>query len=276
MDLESPEAKTTARPLSYSGISTGSPPVRPGKDWRPADFAVFLALAFLAFLLTDIVVLLGFLGLKAVNGWRVSLNDVQQDPFFLLTFQIVFHCFLLGFIYLLVVSRQEMRFWKALAWRIPARARSIQLLFGGLALAAVVRYTPTLLPERGSFPLERMFATPQAAYAVAAFAILIAPLMEEIIFRGILFVMFESLVGIRFAVLATALLFAGLHVPEYWGAWHHILMITLVGLAFSVARGLSGSLATSYILHLAYNSALIVILFIETDHFRMVPTLILR
>lgn len=275
MALEFPEDKASASLPTPPRVSPGSFPSRSETAWRPADFAVFLALAVLAFLLTDIVVLFGFLGLRAANSWRVSLNEVQQNPFFLLTFQVVFHLFFLGFIYLLVVSKHEGGFWSTLAWRTPARARKVQLFLAGLALAMVVRYTPTLLPERGSFPLERMFATPASAYAVAAFAILIAPLMEEIIFRGILFGMFESLIGIRFAIVTTALMFAGLHIPEYWGAWHHVLMITLIGFAFSVARGLTGSLAASYILHLAYNFALIAVLFFETHHFRNIQALIL-
>jgi membrane protease YdiL (CAAX protease family) len=274
MPLENPEEK----PLENPSPSTRAPSdrilLRSAMAWRPADFAIFVGLAVLAFLLTDVVVLFGFLGLKAANVWRVSLSDVQQNPFFLLTFQVVFHLFLLGFIYLLVFSKHEGGFWQLLAWRMPAQARRVQLFLAGLVLAAVVRFTPTLLPERGSFPLERMFSTPASAYAVAGFAILIAPLMEELIFRGILFGMFESIIGIRFAVVATALLFAGLHIPEYWGAWHHVMMITVVGLTFSVARGLTGSLAASYILHLAYNFALITILFFETDQFRNIQALI--
>jgi len=98
--------------------------------------------------------------------------------------------------------------------------------------------------------------------------VLVAPFMEELIFRGVLFAFFENLVGLRFAVVSTALLFAGLHVPEYWGAWHHAALILLVGVVFSMARGLTGSLAPSVILHFAYNTTLMTGLFIGSQHFR--------
>jgi CAAX protease family protein len=113
-----------------------------------------------------------------------------------------------------------------------------------------------------------MFSSPLAAYAVAAFAIFIAPFMEELIFRGVLFAIFERQVNLMFAITITALLFAALHIPEYRGAWNHLLLILLVGGVFSVTRGLTRSLAPSVILHFAYNLSLIGGLYFQTQHFR--------
>jgi hypothetical protein len=92
--------------------------------------------------------------------------------------------------------------------------------------------------------------------------------MEEMIFRGILFGIFESQSGLVFAIVTTAILFGGLHVPEYWGAWNHMLLIFVVGLVFSIARGLSGSLAPSVFLHVGYNGSMMLALFVSTAHFR--------
>jgi membrane protease YdiL (CAAX protease family) len=125
-----------------------------------------------------------------------------------------------------------------------------------------------VLPDATQFPLESLFNSRAAAYAVGAFAILVAPFMEEMIFRGILFGIFESQVGLRFAILITAILFGGLHVPEYWGAWNHMFLIFLVGLVFSLARGMSGSLAPSVFLHVGYNASMMIGLFLSTEHFR--------
>jgi hypothetical protein len=257
------------------GVSLTPLPSEAQVEWKPSDLAVFIGFVVLAFLLTDFLVLAGYFGLKAARGWRVSLTAVEQNPFFLVVFQTVFYALLLGFIYLLVVVNHRWPFWKALKWRPPVQARRVQFLLGGVLLAFATRYTPTLLPERDSFPLERLFSSPSSAYAVAAFAVFIAPFMEELVFRGVLFSMFDSLLGLRFAIVTTTLLFAGLHVPEYWGAWHHVLMIALVGFAFSLGRGLTGSLATSYILHLAYNATLIAFLFFETQRFQTIQGLIL-
>ena len=110
-----------------------------------------------------------------------------------------------------------------------------------------------LRPDTQGFPLEKLFDSRTASYAIGAFAVRMAPLVEELVFGGLLFAIFERAVGLRFAVVTTAVLFAGLHIPEYWHAWNHMFMILLVGMVFSLARGLTGSLTPSIMLHIGYN-----------------------
>jgi len=73
------------------------------------------------------------------------------------------------------------------------------------------------------------------------------------------------------AVVGTAALFAGLHVSQYWGAWNHVVLVTLVGLSFSVVRGVTGSVTPGFILHAAYNAALVAGLYWQTNYFRSFP-----
>ena len=92
--------------------------------------------------------------------------------------------------------------------------------------------------------MKKCSPRPAAAYALGAFAVLIAPFMEELIFRGVLFAFFERLIGLRSTVVASALLFAALHYFEYQGAWTHLGMILAVGLVFSLGPrpdGISGA-----------------------------------
>jgi membrane protease YdiL (CAAX protease family) len=55
----------------------------------------------------------------------------------------------------------------------------------------------------------------------------------------------------------------------YWEAWNHVLLIFVVGFVFSLARGWTGSVLPAYLLHLTYNATVVVILFVETDRFRL-------
>jgi membrane protease YdiL (CAAX protease family) len=137
-----------------------------------------------------------------------------------------------------------------------------------------VQLAPALFPDRQHFPLQEYFTSPSVAYTVGIFAVLVAPWMEELIFRGVLFAIFEDRVGLRFAVVTTAILFTAMHVPEYRGAWNHLFLLLLVGLVFSLARGLTGSLAPSVVLHTAYNFSQLVMLYFATEHFRVVHTFI--
>ena len=100
--------------------------------------------------------------------------------------------------------------------------------------------------------------------------------MEELLFRGVLFAYFERWMGLRFAIGATALLFALLHVQEYQGAWNHAFLILIVGLVFSLARGITGSLAPSIVLHMSYNATQMIVLFFVSHHFKSMPGFIGR
>ena len=159
-------------------------------------------------------------------------------------------------------------------WRAPGFGRAFGYIIIGAVLSIGVQVAPTIFPDQSNFPLRDFFATPALSYAVGAFAVLVAPLMEELIFRGVLFSIFEDQIGKVFAVFSTAALFAGMHIPEYRGAWNHVFLLLIVGLVFSLARGVTGSIAPSVILHTSYNLTQLVILFFATDHFRTFPGLL--
>jgi membrane protease YdiL (CAAX protease family) len=244
--------------------------------WSARDLLLFVVSAALALVTANLLALTAYAWLQPVMGWKAPSEGLRENPFFLLTLQTLFYILVLGYVYLLIVVNYRQRFWAALRWRNPSANTCARFFLGGIMLAVAVQFTPAVLPDREDFPLQQLFSSPEAAYALAAFAILIAPLLEEIIFRGVLFLFFERLIGLRFAIAGTAILFAAVHVHEYWGAWNHVLLIFMVGLAFSLARGLTGSLAPSVILHTAYNACLMVALFVETTQFQSLGALALR
>ena len=183
-------------------------------------------------------------------------------------FMLVFYLFLFGAVYGLVAIRGRLPFRQALKWRGIPLAKALGYFVAGLVLAIAVQLAPVVFPDQTNFPLQQLFTSPAVAYALGVFAVLLAPLMEELIFRGVLFAIFEDQVGLRFAIIITAVLFTAMHIPEYLGAWNHIFLLLIVGLVFSFVRGITGSLVPSVLLHTAYNLCQVVLLFIATDHFR--------
>lgn len=259
----------------------GSPPemfpTPPGpQPWRGRDLGFFIAFAVAALLFSNFVALAGYAMLRPLFGWHARPQDVGSNPVFLVGSQSIYYALLLAYVYVLVVVRYDLQFWSGLNWRSPNSRQALRWVISGIALGLIIARAPNLLPERQDFPLEQLFSSPQGAYAVAIFAIFGAPFVEEVVFRGVLFAFFERLVGLRFAITTTALLFAGLHVPEYWGAWNHVLLILVVAVALSLARGLTGSLASSVILHFSYNLSLMVVLFLSSQHFRSIHGCVLR
>ena len=238
------------------------------RPWALRDLFFFLAFVPIAFFVANILVALGYALIQPTLHGHWTKEKLSTDPFFLLALQTVFYGLVLVYTYILVAVSHSQPFWAMLRWRRMTAWKTLTCLAGGAFLTLAIAVLPPVLPDTNQFPLENLFNSRAAAYAIGVFAILVAPFMEEMIFRGILFGIFESQVGLRFAILMTAILFGGLHVPEYWGAWNHMFLIFLVGLVFSLARGMSGSLAPSVFLHVGYNASMMVALFLSTQHFR--------
>jgi membrane protease YdiL (CAAX protease family) len=248
--------------------STGGAAPPPGTNlWKWTDLLLFLFFAALAFLISYFTVALGYAAFNGLNRSPVPPPGGPENSLLSLGLQVIFYILLFGSVYLLVAVYHHQPFWSSIQWRNPTRGQALGYLAGGFLLAIFVQLAPTVLPDKQDFPLQQMFSSPLAAYAVAAFAILIAPFMEELIFRGVLFAIFERQVNLIFAIVATALPFGALHFYEYRGAWNHLLLIFFVGGVFSVTRGLTRSLAPSVLLHFAYNFSLMAGLYIQTSRF---------
>lgn len=262
-----PEAVTETPAARAPELFLQPPPPEP---WQLRDLGFFLIYSVAALLISNFAAYAGYAVLKPLMGWRTPTQDLESNPFFLIANQSLLYGLVLGYVYVLVTVHYGLPFWRGLAWSRLTSSQVLGFVLGGIALGVIIAHAPTLLPDREKFPLEELFSSPRAAYAVSIFAIFVAPVIEEVIFRGVLFAFFERLGGLRLAIAVTAVLFAGLHVPEYWGAWNHVLLIGVVALTLSLARGLTGSLAPSVILHLSYNLSLMVALFFSSQHFRAI------
>ncbi len=247
-------------------------PNLPREKWRIRDLLVFILFIPIALVAANVIVFVGYAILAPIVHWTISIAKLQTNVIFLLVLQLVFYIFLLAYIYFFIALYYRDSFWGGLKWKKLSAHNVLRFLLGGAALSLLVMIVPPFLPEKKSFPLEKMFNSPASAYAIAVFAVLIAPFMEELLFRGLLFAFFEKHGGLTFAIVSTAILFAGLHIPEYWGAWDHVVLILIVGLTFSIVRGVTGSLTPSFVLHLAYNGTLMLLLFLQTQHFQRMPT----
>ncbi len=253
------------------------PQGKPPQDlWKLRDLVLLIIFVPVDLVLSNVLAYAGYVALKPFMHWRATPSALGDNAIFLLCLQAIFYVFLFAYIYLLVKVHYGTAFWHALHWRKLGLGRATRYFLGGVALSMFVMLVPTFLPEKKSFPLEKMFSSTSNAYAIAFFAVVVAPFMEELLFRGVLFAFFQKNAGLRFAIFGTAVLFAGLHVPEYWGAWDHVVLILVVGLVLSTVRGLTDSLTPSVILHAAYNATLMAVLFLQTDQFRKLPEMIFR
>jgi membrane protease YdiL (CAAX protease family) len=163
---------------------------------------------------------------------------------------------LVGFIYVLVKVIHRARFLEFVHWFRNDTYKTGFLVAFGSVLAMAVLVVSSFFPPAEPPPIEKLLSSTTALWVFALFGVGVAPLFEEIIFRGFLYKALEDLGGPGLAVSGTAGLFALLHIPQLWGSWAGIALIFLVGYVLSQVRERSNSLIPSFIMHTAYNATL--------------------
>lgn len=102
--------------------------------------------------------------------------------------------------------------------------------------------------------LERILLSSRAAALLIAFvAVATAPLVEEIIYRGVLYPALQRSMGAIPAVLIVTLMFAAPHVPQYWPNMAAISSITVLSVVLTVVRARTGRLLPCFVIHLVFN-----------------------
>ena len=238
----------------------------PFPPWGFRDLALLTVCAVGSLLLAQA----GGLALWAAARGGPHLPDLKilmKDVRFLLPIQSVAYVMIVLAIYLLVVVRHRQKFLDAVRWRTVG-GRWPAFLFLGTALAFASQLLPLLFPRNRRMPIEELFTGPLAGYLLAFFGIAIAPFVEELFFRGLVYPVFEKHWGLEAAVLATGACFAAIHVPQLGGGWPEVVAIFLVGSAFSYARGRTGSLVPPYLMHVGYNTTLFAAIFVASQGFK--------
>jgi len=226
-----------------------NPPGGPSR-WSGLDLVIFgLFFGFTVLFLP--VLLLRFVQVFNPGVQLTNLSAAEQ-----VFLQGVMDLVLVGFIAFLVKVVHRRSFAETMHWQRPEQLHTKSLIALGAMLAIAALVVPILFPPSQPPPIEKLITSSHALYVFVLFGVGVAPLIEEIIFRGFLFKVLSDLAGTSVAVPATAALFMLLHVPQLWGSWAGILLIFVVGYVLSVVRARTNSLIPSFIIHTAYNATL--------------------
>jgi hypothetical protein len=184
--------------------------------------------------------------------------------------------------------------WNALAarrwwyWVVPA----------GVALSAALQAVSSFLPKPPKDPVEQLMLTHQGAWALTVFGILMAPLIEEIAFRGFLlpalataydWLMLDrtpaglqrwesstlhSRAALIFAGVMCSVVFALFHGAQLSFLWGPMTVLFVFSLAASYVRIRTHSVACSALLHATYNFTIFTMLFLGTGGFHHMEKLV--
>jgi membrane protease YdiL (CAAX protease family) len=223
--------------------------------WDLGVFAIFFGLTVLFLPLP----MLQILQLFQPELAAANLTGVQ-----LVIIQAVMDLILVGFIFLLVKVVHGRNFLGAIQWTRVYPYQNRYLIALGASLAVSVLIVSALFPPAEPPPIERLITSSGALYMFVLLGVGVAPLVEEIIFRGFLYRVLEDVGNPSVAVFGTAALFTSLHIPQLWGSWAGIVLIFVVGYALSLIRRRSNSLIPSFIIHTSYNAMLFTVYAIGT------------
>lgn len=242
-----------------------APPPKRVPAWSAWDIVAVLVFTLVAIFVFTMIALFVARSFPAYR--HASFTDLATNAEVVIGAQAAAYPIILLFIFLIVRSRSDQPFAKAIRWSWPGNL-ALAFVVGGAVLAIAVEGMARFLPIPKSLPMDTYFRDASSAYLMAAFGVTLAPLLEEIFFRGLLYPLLRRSFGLIAGVLLTGAAFAAIHGAQLGYAWAPVFSIFIVGVVFTVVREKTGSVASSFLMHCGYNLALFTALWIGSDHFR--------
>lgn len=195
-----------------------------------------------------------------------TFAEIGKMPLLNVVAQGIAYTIVLVYMIVVVVAVYHQNFESALSWNWPRRWPAF--VFGGVLLALALQGFAHFLPIPTDMPIDEFFTTSAEAWSLTIFGVTLAPVIEELFFRGFLYPVLARRLGVFLAVILTAAGFSIIHAPQLGRAWGPVLVIFLVGIALTVTRAVTRSVAAGILIHVGYNATLSVLLFWASDGFR--------
>ena len=244
--------------------------------WSWPHFIVFILFAFVS-----LIVIQTALAAHYAPSKHLATKDLEEyllsNPKFAIGSMVVWYAVLFFFLYVTLSILRGHPFWQILGWRkIQPRAGElprnplVYFLAGcGLSLFVAILSSQMKTPE--NVPMEELFKHRETALMFMALAVLVAPLVEETLFRGYLYPLFARSFGIAPGIILTGVCFGAMHGAQLGWTWSLVSMLILVGIVFTIVRARTGSVFASYLMHLGYNSLISFFAIIGTHGFTRLP-----
>ena len=257
-----------------------------------ADFLLFAVLAFGASLCSGVVVLAALhYHVLGAHTFKQANDDIHyrigsQAAWYILT--------LLFSVWIFPLAWRK-SFFAGLEWRAAAATRHIWRLVGAASACFIGAMADQfLMPGPTNTPIDETFRMPGAVWLLFAFGVTLAPLMEEIAYRGFLLpaccTTFDwtmerltkkaplpldedgfprwSAPAMIFASVLVSIPFALMHGEQTAYSIGPFLLLVAISLVLCWVRLAMRSLAASVLVHSTYNLLLFSLMFLGTGGFR--------
>ena len=164
--------------------------------------------------------------------------------------------------WLIVTKVNRFSFTKMLGWKWGGfKLWHGLLIFVGVYGVAIA--LNQLLGSHDNDMLKILRSSRGAVIAVAILATFSAPLVEEIVYRGILYSAFQRTFNVPLAVAAVTMIFALVHVAQYYPDAATITSILLLSLILSLIRAKTDNLLPCIFFHFAFNGFQSILLILQ-------------
>ena len=242
--------------MTGEGPETASIPPPPAAEpypfWNYSDLLLFAGLVIPSMLAGWALVKVAF----AVFHVHTSLRVVELLPEQLLGYALLF-----GGLALALRVQYDRPFWHSLGWT-PLRLPPITIVACGVVTSLGVAFLGSLIhTPTTSNPMMELLQDRTSTILMAIFGIGIAPVCEELAFRGFLQPLLVRSMGAIPGVIVSAIPFGVLHYREFGNSWRHAVLIALAGATFGWIRHATGSTKASALMHASYNALIFVSVF---------------
>jgi membrane protease YdiL (CAAX protease family) len=270
-------------------LPSGPPPPPPPRRIPHLGHTVlFFTVAIIVLLLASVSVFALAMGFHLLGN--ETPEQLLREPRLLIPSMAAAYLIAGAIVWAIFTYLWQKTFLDGLHWNFAAvRRRWMPLLAGGIALSLVVQFLSNFLPVPKTLPIDDFFRNSADVWMVALFGTFVAPIFEELAFRGFLLPSLASawdwLQGRRenadadqdphwsVAALAvsctiTSIAFALVHADQLAHAWAPLAVLFAVSLVLCGVRLWTQSLAASTFIHATYNGTIFTILFFVTGGFR--------
>ena len=186
------------QPLDTTPTVIVGPAEKPFPAWSGWDVLAILVFTLVAILVFTIGAM--FVAHALPRYHNATFTDLATNAAVVIGAQTAAYPIVLLFIFLMVRTRSRQGFGKAIQWNWPG-VTAPAFLIGGVVLALAVEGMARFLPIPKSLPMDAYFHDATSAYMMAAFGMTLAPLLEELFFRGLLYPLLRRAFGLIVAVL---------------------------------------------------------------------------
>ena len=236
----------------------GIPPPPPEQDhepypfWGYSDVLLFAGLVIPCMLAGLAVVKLFFAVFHLHPSHRVAE---------LLPEQLIGYALLFGALALSLRVQYDRPFWRSLGWA-PIGLPPLFIVMCGMLTSLSVAVLGSLIhTPTTSNPMTELMQDRASTILMAVFGIGIAPVCEELAFRGFLQPLLVRSMGAVPGVITASIPFGLLHYREFGNSWRHAVLIALAGTSFGWMRHFTGSTRASSLMHASYNALIFVAVF---------------